>query len=663
MILADGAERITLGLSALASTKSTSIVDNAVIDAIQEYYQTDAITFTAQDDGDILNDSLASWLTELFKLRAKKNGFWSYHIQSLKCGLVDGLEAGMVRWRKESYKYNDNHFFDLRTGQEIPEEIYKEMKKEYPLTVDGQFDPATGKPSPITIQFDEHFKAERQKKDRIVADTWECVQLKPGENLIWDMKNPIMDLNRGQYCIVLQEMTKEDILSISKMKIFNPITEDELKPYLTSGIRSTGTADYTDTTSVATDPVTVDTDGYNTAEVWMAFERRDYQWRVTFSLKGEVELSDEKLVNDVFFGGRPFDRLPVFMGVSDFELWECLGRGIPKLIAPIEDEHTDHRNNVNDMGKQASTGKYRINPGYDDDEINSILNDKYFYAAPGAVEKLDFAQEMSVVLKAADMTDTDIASLVPVDMSNPHLIGKGNATDTLGAVQLAQGGNDKKLNTRLLIRNITVVEPMLRIIAEMHMAFETSQTIGRIAAKKAKMPPEVMGQITSVVDNKQVIDFSKLDFDADIQINAGLGTVPKQQKVAKMLQAVEWAKQHKRPIDIEKVWEQVMVLSGFNPGQFDPQQPPPPEKPPVDYKLGLNLTFEDVMAMAQLAGVPQQGLAQYLMKLMMEGHMDIDTKIKESAEAKKRREVIKELGQPGAGISQPGTQGNMPVTG
>lgn len=625
MIMKDAADREELGLSALPSTKSTSIVDNAVVDAIQEYYQTDAITFTASDDSAPNIDEIAKWSSELFHLRARHNGFWVWHLQSLKAGLVDGLEAGMVRWRKESYEYPDNHYYFLPSGEEISEQEYKAARKTYPITVDGPFDPAKGRPARIKIPFNEHYRAERTKKTRTVADTWECVQLKPGENLLWDFKNPILDLNRCQWVIVIVQMQKEDILAAVKQGLFDKISDDELSAYLQANATSANQISYTDTTSLATDPDTVDMGEFNTAEVWLAFERKDCQWQVTFSLQGERLLAKAQSVNDVFFGGRPFDRLPVVMGASDIELWEALGRGIPKLIAPIEDELTDHRNNVNDIAKQAASGKYRVNDDSDVD-LNSLLNDKVFFAKPGEVEKLDFAQEMAVVVRAADLTGGDIASLAPVSMADSQLVGRGNAKDTLGSVQLALGGNDKKLNARLLIRNITFLQPMLRIVAEMMMAFETDQTKGRIAGNKAKLDMSPNGPLMSVVDGKSVIDFSLLDFDADIQINAGLGTVPKQQKAGKLMQYTEWGKAHGVPLDIEEIDKQLKVLNGFNEDQFvlppEKRQGPPPE--PVKYQANITV---DLTTLLQLS--PESG--KFLLDKMLAGEMAVTANVKEQA--------------------------------
>jgi len=650
MILADAAERTDLGLSALPSTKSTSIVDNAVVDAIQEYYQTDAITFTAQDDGTTDKDHLAKLLTELFHLRAKKNGYWVWHLQSLKAGFVDGIEACMVRWRKESYEYADNHYFYEPTGEEISEEEYKAAKKQPPIVKEGPFNPRTGKPDTIKIPFNEIYRAERTKKTRIVADTWECVQLKPGENLLWDFKNPVLDLNRGQWCIVIMAMQSNDILELSKQGVFNKLTEAELKPYLQANSQSANQAYYIDYTSQATDPDSVDMGDFNTAEVWMAFEKKGCQWYVSFSLCGQKEIKEDELVNDVFFGGRPFDRLPVVMGASDIELWEALGRGIPKLIAPIEDELTDHKNNVNDIAKQAASGKYRVNEESDVD-LNSLLNDKVFFAKSGEVEKLDFAQEMAVVMRAADSIGSDIAALAPVSMADNQLVGKGNARDTLGSVQLAMGTNDKKLNARLLVRNVTFMEPKLRIIAEMHMAFETDQTLARIAGNKAKID---MGPMTDVVDGQATIDFSQLDFDVEVQVNAGLGNIPKQQKAAKLMQYEDWATKKGLPVDIEEIDKQIKVLNGFNEDQFvlPPERRTKPAGPPVEYKANITVDLASLMALS-----PESG--QFLLDKMLSGEMAVTANVKEEKKPDYLKPIEGSPSHPGMAMIADMPQGDM----
>jgi hypothetical protein len=646
MLLSDYNERIERGLSALPSTKSVSTVDNAVIDTIQEYFETDAINFTAQDTGDINKDHLAKWLTEIFRYRCNNTfPFWVWMIQSLKAGYVDGIEAAFVRWRKEEYPYSETKYHNLMAGTEISKDEYKAGLEAGDITVDG-----------LVIKADDIFHKETESKTRTTKDTWHLDQLKPGENLLWDFKNPVIDLNEGSWCIVISPVTKEEILQNSRKGIFKKgIKEADLTPFLAGGANQIRQADYTDYTALATDPDSVDMGEYNRIELWTVFEKVDSCWKVSFSLRGELELKGQETVNDVFFGGRPFDRLPVVMGASDIELWEALGRGIPKLIAPIEDELTDHKNNINDMAKEAAQGKYRLDPDSDVD-IDSLLNDKVFYAKPGEVEKLDRAQEMAVVMRAADQAGGDIAEVAGAGMQSKFLVPKNAGGNTLGAAQLAQGQTDKKLSTRMLVRNVTFMRPVLRIIAEMEFAFETDEIIARIAAKQGKVD---INPMSTVSQGKPMVDFSKLDFDVDVQINAGLGSVPKQQKIQKMMQIAEWALGHKRPVDIDKIYKQAMVLSGFNEEQFDLDQPPPPTPPPVDYKLNLTMGYEDIMGMAQMAGGNPQQVSQFFMKLLVEGHMDVATKVQESKEMKQRKENIKELGQVGS-ISHPGATQQQP---
>jgi hypothetical protein len=211
-------------------------------------------------------------------------------------------------------------------------------------------------------------------------------------------------------------------------------------------------------------------------------------------------------------------------------------------------------------------------------------------------------------MRAADTVGADIASLAPVSMADNSLVGRGNAKDTLGSVQLAMGGNDKKLNARLLIRNVTFLQPMLRIIAEMCMAFETDQKLGKSAAKQAKIDAS---QLMDVVDGQMMIDWRNLDFDAEVQINAGLGVVPKQQKAAKVLQWEAWATSKGLPVDLAEVDKQIKVLNGFNEDQFilpeDQRQTPPPQ---VESKVNITIDF------AQLAMVAPEQAAALMQKLM-----------------------------------------------
>jgi hypothetical protein len=165
------------------------------------------------------------------------------------------------------------------------------------------------------------------------------------------------------------------------------------------------------------------------------------------------------------------------------------------------------------------------------------------------------------------------------------------------------------------------MQPVLRIIAEMHMAFETSQTIGRLAAKKAKID---MNLLTNVVEGEEVIDFSNLDFDVEVQINAGLGSIPRQQKAQKLILYSDWAEAKGLPLDIEEIDKQVKVLNGFNEDQFvlpvDKRQGPKP--PPVEDKLNFTVTFDNLLQFAPEA-------AQALLQKALAGGMQVTTSVKE----------------------------------
>ena len=255
---------------------------------------------------------------------------------------------------------------------------------------------------------------------------------------------------------------------------------------------------------------------------------------------------------------------------------------------------------------------------------------------------------MAVVMRAADSIVEDINDVAGAGMQSKFLVPKGNGGDTLGAAQLSLGQSDKKLSTRLLVRNVTFMNPLLRIICEMEFAFETDEKIARIAGKQAKMDMQPM---TTVNQGKPMIDFRQLDFDVEIQINAGLGNIPKQQKAGKLLQWSQWAKGEGLPVDMMAVSNQVKVLNGFSEDQFMLKQVPPPKPPPVDYKMTLNVDLEQLLAMGQASGMGPM-VEKQLMMLLLQGHMDVDTKIKESAEAKQRKKNIAELGQIGD-ISHP----------
>lgn len=593
MQLIDAEERKSRGLSALPSTKSTSAVDRAVEKAIMEYHgEPDAITFTAQLSGDIQTDQKAKWLTEIFKYRADKTfPFPVWNAASLTAGLVDGLEAALVWWKKESYteKIKVKHAIQPDGSMvEVDDEMYAQIE-----TIAPQF-------------------AHEMEKDeeQVLVDSWWIDQLKPGEDILWDIKAPLLDLNLGSKVLVKLRRTLGEVEQLHEYGVFDKKYKAE---YLKSYQKNEPS---TDQGTTAGDTQGIDLDDLNRCEVWLYFAKEKGRWTAEFSIEGKLALSKPKPVNDVFFGGRKVNKLPVVMGTTKLKLWEAIGRGIPETIAPIEDEWTDHRNNLNDAAKFALQGRHRLDPGSDVD-IDSLLNERVFYAKAGEVETVETDYNIQGSLRAADSINADLNELLPVGMESRQVVPRG-VDKTLGAVQLALGASNEKMSVALMVRNFTFFRPLLYLIAQMELAFETDETIARIAAQKVKTDatqdgqphpfqvPQVMGQV----------DFSELDLDFDIQINAGLGSIPRQQKLQNMSYLAQVAQNYGIPIDAMKMFKQGTVLLGFDEDQFIDHNPKQPSPPAQEMKATLNI---------DLALLPVQ-LQSQLLDAFLRNSQSIDAK-------------------------------------
>ena len=100
MELADKDERTLRGLSALPSTKSTSVVDIAVERALLDYHgDPEALSYTAKSVDDPMQEQFAQWLTKVFHYRAEHTfPFFTWHTSSLTAAFADGLEAALITW-------------------------------------------------------------------------------------------------------------------------------------------------------------------------------------------------------------------------------------------------------------------------------------------------------------------------------------------------------------------------------------------------------------------------------------------------------------------------------------------------------------------------------------------------------------------------------------
>lgn len=578
MKLKDSKERTSRGLSAIPSTKSTAAVDRFVERSIIEYHQDpDAISFTSKSVGDPLKDGWARLLSEDFRYRAKStnNGFnfFLWNQASLTAGAVDGLEAGLFRWEKTTYTEKIKKFFALLpdgSTQEVPEEVYRQNSLVFP---DG-------------------FIEQEVDNEVVCTDTFVIDQLQPGKDIIWDPKIPLLDIQRAEFVCVFLDKSVQDILNMAKSGIIDEISLDDIKAHQKNGTQKNSiplaTATTNGNTRTVENPDDIDLKENNRVRLWLYFYKEGNRKMVNFSLDGTKSLGSSKNVDESFFGGRKVNRYPVSVGTTKLKLWENVGRAIPETIAPIEDEHTDHKNNVNDAAKIAIQGRYRVDPD-SDINIDDLLNSRAFYADKNSFDRVQDDFGVLASLRANDSTVADIMELIPAGMMTGArgLVAKGTA-QTLGAKQLGKMESDEKLGVAIMTRNETFLKPGLYLIAQLIMAFETNETILRIAGSKAgAMLPEV-----NTLQGKTILDTSVLDFDVDIEINAGLGSSNRDQKASNTMQLVDWGVGHGVNVNANAAFAQLCILAGYSADQLLAKQAPAPPQNKMDYKVSVAAKLE-----------------------------------------------------------------------
>lgn len=577
MKLKDEKDRTSRGLSSLPSTKSTAAVDRFVERSIIEYHQDpDAISFTSKSVGDPQKDQWARLLSEVFRYRSKStnNGFnfYLWNQASLTACAVDGLECALFRWEKDTYKEKITKYLALKADgstQEVPEEVYKQN----------------------SLIFPEMFQKQEVENEVVCTDTFMIDQLEPGKDIVWDPKIPLLDIQRAEFVCVFLDKSIQDIKNMAAVGLIDKVSDEGLKSFQKTGQKTTipvGAGTSSGDTRTVENPDNLDLDVLNRVRLWLFFYKEGNRKMLQYSLDGKKSLGAAKTVDDACFGGRKVNRYPVAVGTTKLKLWEQVGRSIPETIAPIEDEHIDHKNNLNDAAKIAIQGRYRLDPDWDG-SVDDLLNSRAFYAEAGSFERVKDDFGALQTLRANDTTVADIMELIPAGMQTGArgLVAKGT-NQTLGAKQLGKMESDEKTGVAIMTRNETFLKPGLYLIAQLIMAFETNETVLQIAGKNAGVfLPETM-----TINGDRVIDLAPLDFDTDIEINAGLGSSNRDQKASNTIQLIDWGKSHGVNVDANAAFQQLSILAGYQGPQLLSKEPPQDKKPTIDYKVSVAAKME-----------------------------------------------------------------------
>lgn len=575
-----GLKRKNNKLSSLPSTKSMSITDHAVEQFLDVYHgEPDALSYTAYGITDEMTEKKVQWLSKIFEIRSKKTAkLFTWHRRSLQQGLIDGIECAMTYWVKESYIEPEKYYIQGMEATKDEADMFSAIAPQEVQVIPEQ--------------------------EIILRDTFWIDSLMPGHDIFWDPEAPLADIQLGRWALVKLMRNCSQLESLAQAGILDLFDAEQMDNY-----HGTSDAPVNDDSRISQDP----SDNTKLVELWCFFYKCGFRWKVQFSAKGAYELSSFKSVDEVFWGGKLTNLIPVVVGYSNPTLWESFGRGIPMDIASLEDEYSNNRNNLQDAANRALQKKYLIQRGSDVD-INQLIHMPAVYAEPGEVTEMSTQVSMLESLRATDALQSDISEIAPAGvMSRGRSIVPNGTDQTLGALQMTMQDSGGKLNAMLRTRNETFLEPLLYRIGKLIQIFETDQTLMRTAANKVGFNPQILMD----PQGRMMIDPRQLDMDFEVSINAGMGHIPKFQKSQILMQMVDWRISHQIPTDINAAARQLMVLAGLDPDMYNPKEMPPPPQPQVDYKLNIDMPAVLLPPEAQ----------QFLMQKMINGEMNVTTKV------------------------------------
>jgi len=317
------------------------------------------------------------------------------------------------------------------------------------------------------------------------------------------------------------------------------------------------------------------------------------------------------------------------------------GREVYTLGVSTIEAHRNYPSALNELG---SNTQNEINTLADQryDNVRLVLNKRYFIKRQGNVDLPAlannrpgggvFVDDPNGDVKVVDTPDVTSSSYAEQDRLNQdmdELMGTFSTStvqsnramnETVGGMNLmATGANaSQEYIMRTFIE--TWVEPVLRTLGKLEQYFETDETIVALAASKAGIPAEA-------AKDPELMD-KLIEQDLNITVNVGLGNTNPQQKMQKLMMAVnttagmpEMAAKTDWPAVVKEIW----AFAGYGDGDRfvakeeeggQPQeQAPPPE---------VQAKQMELQAKAQEADLGRQHeMAMLQLRLQQEGEQSI----------------------------------------
>ena len=364
--------------------------------------------------------------------------------------------------------------------------------------------------------------------------------------------------------------------------------------------------------------------------VWVHFNiyREEGVDMAYYTLGTTLMLSDPVPLTDIYKHGREVYTI----GVSTIESHRNYPSALTELGGNIQRE-------INLLADQ----RY--------DNVRLVLNKRYFIRRQGNVDLaalrnnrpgggifVDNPNEDVNVIQTPDVTSSSYAEQDRLNQDMDELMGTFSPSsiqsnramnETVGGMNLMSSGANSSQEYIMRTFIETWVEPVLRTLAKLEQYFETDETILSVAASKAEIPQRS-------TKNGPMMD-RLIQQDLNITVNVGLGNTNPEQKLERLMMAVNTAgnmPQMGERTDWPEVAKEIWAYAGFGDGerfvmtkekQKEGQQPAPP--PEVMIKQA------EMKARAEMEQARQAHEMQMLqMRLQQEGQQQI-------AEMNTRREL------------------------
>lgn len=503
----------------------------------------DVVSIAAENEGDPMQQASAELWSQVLNYRLQKTVPWfKVLVGAIQDAQVYGIVCSYQYWR-----------FEERIGQNM-----------VPYADDyGPLMGPDGAPVMIPQEYREVVKDEP------------CIELLPPENIRFDPGADWQDVIRSSpYVIRLVPMYVGDVKAM--MQQSDSKTGRAKWLTLSDGQIKQAQID-NDTLRQARENPREDPKAENDAPlgdfeiVWVHenFVRLDGEELVYWTMGTQHLLSEPKPLADAYHHGeRPF-----VIGTCVLEAHRAVPDAYVKLGEQLQRESNDVVNQRMDNVKLVLNKRWIVKRGKNVD-VPSLLKNVAGSVTladdvDGDVRELNWPDVTSSAYQEQDRLNVDFDELMG-NFSTSSVATNRSLNETVGGMNLLQGGASQL--TEYLLRTFTEtwVEPVLRQLVKLEQMYESDLTILGLAGERAKLNQKYgIDQITDQLLNQELT----------VRVNVGMGATNPQQKLQQFTHAAMAYSQISQALpnaDLEAVRKEIFGLAGYRDGsRFFPREDDP----------------------------------------------------------------------------------------